>query len=404
MKNLLLATLLCGLGLTSVEVQAQDSRLEQMMTKRVLSQSDVSLNIASLTPGLYKSNKIDTIKQLIEYYERNYGPGYMVLPLKYLIAIKEREFEEVMKPASSVRYISDSDYYKREIIGSLNFFKETCSKMVRPGFYTDDVRQQYIPYLSFLGTLAQELKTTPGLKPAEQFLLRFYAHPMDSVLKQLPTAPFNGTLVQRAWLAEKTKQESPIGFSMGLLTGAWVPTGNLSLLGGHPYLGYVMGGRGNKYSIELDLHFRFLRSKSEYQVIAENNLYNTDYYFGAHIGLDGMYELVRNNKHAFEVLGGAGYDGMDALQSDSKDKNAITKSLSSINANVGLGYRIFLSNRNKVTTSWGVSRLDKRISYLAIQAKYNLLNYKNEGGTSLSGNALTLGIIYGVYTRPANRR
>lgn len=404
MKQILFIALLCSIPAKYLAAQSQDAQLKKMMTKRALSQSDVALNIASLVPTLYKENKIDTIKQLIGYYERNYGSGYIVSPLKFLLEIKDREFKEEMKPPPfSAAEVSDSSFYAENILGTLYSFKELCSNMVEPGFYQEDVREQYIPYLSFIGTQAQLLKATPNLKPEEFFLLTYFAHPVDSCMNLLEDVKYNGTRVQRAWLHYRRQKEVVKGGSFGLVTGVWVPTGNLSLLGPHPYFGGVFGVRRPKFSVEINLNFRFLKSPNYYNVVAEQNLYKTNHYFGGYFGIDGMYQLIKKKKNGLELLGGVAFDGMDALKTNSKDEDAISKSINSLNLNMGVGYRLYIRQRNRVVRQWGQYKVENWTSYLAIQAKYNVINYKNAGGTPLNGDGITIGVIYGIYSRSENK-
>ena len=402
MKKLLLSIILSITCIINGWGQIPDAQIEHMMSKRVLTAGDVGLNIASLAPDLYKNNKVDTLRQLLTYFERNYGMGRSVTPLRFLLDIKDRQFKEELQPPSQSN-ISDTSYYAENILPLLRTFNKLCSNLVQPGFYTEDVRQAYIPYVALIGRLAEELKAIPALSPAEKFLTGYFAHPANDSLAMLKNERYNGTRLQRAWLAEERNNAKILGKSFAVLAGVWLPMGNLSLVGPHPYVGYVFGGRGNKFSIEANLSFRFLNSANGYTVIANQQLYNTSHYFGGYLGLDGMYELWRKRKKAVELLGGCGWDGMDAFKSNSKDKTAPVKSLNSINLNMGIGYRIFLRQRYKQSIYWGRKRLDHEISYLAFQAKYNVINYANPGATPMDGHALTFGILYGLYSHTVKR-
>lgn len=405
MKKVLLP-ILCLLCVYSSFAQTQDAQLEQMMTRRALSKEDVKLNIMTLAPKLYSQGKTDTIKQLLDYYERNFAQNSLFSPLSYLIKIKERNFAEELRTRYSV-YPSwnDTAYYNTYIITFLKDFKTLCANMAKPNYYGENVREAYIPYLSFIGHLATDLQSIPDLASAEHFLLRFYANPTDSILASLKDPEYNGTRVQRLWLAQflaPRKSDDVSGISLGIASGAWVPTGNLSLLGTHPYAGFIVGGRGRKFGIDANVSFRFLRAHNNYNVTVDNVGYNTHYYLGAFVGLDGNYELKRKGKNALEVLGGVAWDGFDALPGSNDDKEAPTKTIGSLNLNLGIGYRLFLTQGVHLPARWQrTARPEYRTSFLAIQAKFNYLNYHNEGGTALNGNAFTIGIIYGAYARPA---
>jgi hypothetical protein len=82
-----------------------------------------------------------------------------------------------------------------------------------------------------------------------------------------------------------------------------------------------------------------------------------------------------------DLLGGIGLDGMDVLNiGKPEDPNRITKSLNSLNLNLGIGFRHYFQNR----TYWG------------IEARYNFVNFKNTGGTDLTGNTISIRLNIGL--------
>ncbi|NUO81616.1 hypothetical protein HUU05_16215 [candidate division KSB1 bacterium] len=78
------------------------------------------------------------------------------------------------------------------------------------------------------------------------------------------------------------------------------------------------------------------------------------------------------------MLAGLGWDGFDAIESD---KNRKAKSINSLNVNLGLGYRQFFKPYST--------------HYLSLEGRYNFVNYATHGGSDLSGNTITLRLIYG---------
>lgn len=401
MKKYLLAVVTAIVCAVSARGQSADARLEQMMTKRVLTERDVIYNIASLTPGLYKERKYDTVRQLVSYYERNYGNGVLVVPMRILLDIKDREFKEGLVASDPFRpgKVQSELEYERDILRLLSGFSEVCEHMVQPNYYSEEQQSHYIPYLSLIGTLADSLKRIPDLKPAERFLLSFYAHPSDTLLRALDGIEYNGTVIQRAWMAAKKERAAMRGASLSLLSGVWSPTGNLSLLGPKPYFGFTIGGRAQKYSLELAVYFKFLRSANPYLVNDGDTLYTTTHHFGAYGGLDGMYELAGKGRSRFEALGGLGVEGMDVLSATGDNKGASSKSLTSVNINAGLGYRLILTDRVRDVVKYGRSVREVKRSYLCVQAKYQYLHYNNKGGTPLDGGGWLIGLVYGGYGR-----
>ncbi len=401
MKKYLLAVVAAIVCVVSARGQSADARLEQMMTKRVLTERDVIYNIASLTPGLYKAGKYDTVRQLVSYYERNYGNGVLVVPMRILLDIKDREFKEGLVASDPFRpgKVQSELEYETQILGLLSGFSDVCEHMVQPNYYSEEQQSHYIPYLSLIGSIADSLKRIPDLKPAERYLLNFYAHPSDTLLRVLERFEYNGTVIQRAWLTAKADRAALRGFSVGVASGVWAPTGNLSLLGPKPYLGFVIGGRAPKYSIELAMLCRFLNSANPYLVNEGDTLYTTQHHFGFYGGLDGMYELAGKRRNRLEALGGLGIDVMDVLSTTGKTKAPTTKTLASVNINAGLGYRLILTDKGREVVKNGRSVQEVKRSYLSVQVKYQYLHYNNKGGTPLDGGGWLIGLVYGAYGR-----
>lgn len=72
---------------------------------------------------------------------------------------------------------------------------------------------------------------------------------------------------------------------------------------------------------------------------------------------------------------------MDVLNiGKGEDPNRITKSLNSLNLNLGIGFRNYFQNR----TYWG------------FEARYNFVNFKNTGGTDLTGNTISIRLNLGL--------
>ena len=59
------------------------------------------------------------------------------------------------------------------------------------------------------------------------------------------------------------------------------------------------------------------------------------------------------------------------------------KNTGSLNVNAGIGYHYHFKK-------------DTIIEYLGIDTRYHILNYRNNSGTNLNGNAITLGLIAGI--------
>jgi hypothetical protein len=382
--------------------QVNDDAVEQMMTRRALRPEDVRLNVVSMIPRLHREHKQDTIEALINYYEKRYSTISSVVYYEMLTSIKNRTFREELKnlavyDESSWNKLSDRQFYEDNIITYLWWYKQGCMIRSTPG-YASESRIAYAEYFDFLRDLAVQEMEIPGLSSVEQWLLVYFSTPADTLFSVLNKAEYNGTALQRAWEKYSKTHGMHTAWDIGITAGAFIPSGNLNVLGVHPALGLILGGRISKITIDANISFRFLKTPNRYTVRTDQGLLSTNYYLGGYIGLDGGYELMRRKNKAVEVLAGIAYDGFDTSPGNNNNSSGnntsnSTPSINSVSLNFGFGYRLFFREHHTIK---GVSH-----PYMAVQAKYNILNYANPDGTDLSGNAFTIGIILGTYsTKP----
>jgi hypothetical protein len=171
----------------------------------------------------------------------------------------------------------------------------------------------------------------------------------------------------------------------------WYPNGNLSILGPHPYLGFIIGGRYKKFMFDFNATMRMLRSANYYKVENTDNdsVYLTKDYQGYYLGADCGYSLIKTKKQEVDILAGIGWEGIDVTIADS-----VYNTYPSLNVNAGLGYKVYIGSRDtkKASVSW----------YISAQAKYNFTGFNNKGGTDLAGGAFTFGIVCGCYRTAHN--
>ncbi len=255
--------------------------------------------------------------------------------------------------------------------------------------YPEFIRAPYSEYFDFIKTMATEQLKKPGLSPVEKFLLNFFANPSKQALNQLNDSEYNGSLLQEAWLDMSSRKASFQGFHVGFAAGEWIPQGNLSAIGNHPYCNFVIGGRGknDKFMCDIAGGFRFGSSPNNYKVKVNDSAINTKSYIGYYAGLEETFAVWRNYRHEVDVFAGLAWEGYSTTPDTS------VSYLSSVNFNVGVGYKLYVKHKQK--------KNNMVHSYIAFQAKYHFIHYANDGGTDLTGNALTVGLAYGWYSRSA---
>jgi hypothetical protein len=241
-------------------------------------------------------------------------------------------------------------------------------------------------YDYFTQCIADTLLQRVFYHPMELLFSEFYANVLIDPVKeiQLDTI-YNNTEFRSYYYQRVDKWTQKTDLNLNLFTGIWIPFGNASLLGNHPLLGFQVGAHKQKMTYNMTLAFRLFKSKNEYTILRDGNIEETDRFIGGYIGFDIEREIFKFRKNEFDILAGVGYDGFQSVLVNTEDDdpdNDIGHSINSVNTNFGLGYRHFGKNR----------------SYIGLQGKYNFVNYVNTGGTNLSGDNITISLIYGGFS------
>ena len=399
MRKIVFLIVLCSLFSAVATAQVKDNSVEGMMTKRVLTCDDIYLNSISLIPKLYREKKADTLNAVISYWKKNCGMNEAAVCFTILSAIENGTFREELtntyKDTTKGNSLADVMYYKNNILSYLNTNKDFNDIRNFPAEYPHYYYEAYVAYSDFIKSMAASLKNKPGLSPVEHFLLDFYARPDTTQISRLADSLYKGSLIQQAYLGDQRFG----GTSYGLNFGMWHPTGNLAILGNHPFFGWYLGGRGGGFSCDFVINFAVGNTPDYYKVRKDDSVYTTNYFVGYYVGLDFGQALFRTKKNEVAVLAGIAYDGIATIKPDNSNNNnsnnnnnnGPSKTLGSLNLNAGLGYKFYLTH---VKTSNVI-----RSSYIALQVKYNLVNYCNGGGTDLSGNSINFCVIWGGYNK-----
>lgn len=177
-----------------------------------------------------------------------------------------------------------------------------------------------------------------------------------------------------------SSSEEAWDYNVGIITGLWVPTGKNEILGVHPQIGFFAGGKRCRFEICLSLAFRLLGSAHEYTIKYEGVLYDTSRYLGWYLGMDLGYEIFYRKRSGILLLAGTGWDAF-ASEYFSEDEKSVW--INSFNLNSGVGYRYYYKEMEIMS------------SYIEVDFKYNFVDYKNPGGTDLSGNTISVCFIWG---------
>jgi hypothetical protein len=356
----------------SLPIFGQSDDVERLMTRRYLSCADILYNVSYLIPEYYGKGNKDTLRAILEYWEDRCGVSEELVRCKIILSIDDGSFNESLYDNGIFRMLRNYERNSTLYDG----------KDVQWHYYGYRYDNQYINRLNkFTVKLSKTLLETKELSAVERFFIRIYANDFDQPLFQmLDSDELNETKIKELY---KEKNKSGY-FHNDWILGVWIPQGNLDILGVHPSFGYRLGVKYQKLTADLSLIFQFVNSPNTYQVYKNGILWDTNNFLGGYIGLDAGYELFRLKGNSIDLIGGIAFNGFDTINEEIEgEKNNLTKSINSLNLNIGLGYKFHFKNQ----------RSNQR--YVGIDFKYNFVNFKNPHGTNLEGNTYTVNLLIG---------
>jgi hypothetical protein len=131
-------------------------------------------------------------------------------------------------------------------------------------------------------------------------------------------------------------------------------------------VGLLTGVRWRHWLLRLAFEVRVGRTTEPYWVNESGYFGRSDRFDAVYIGLEFGHIVYRRDRHNIDLFVGLGFDGVKPF----KEEDLM---LGTVNANVGLGYRLFIGkNRNWI---------------LGVDGKHEWIGDRNENGDSLSGQA-----------------
>ena len=336
----------------------------------------VAYNSANLIMYFYAIGDFDSIGITLNEWQQSCGMSEPIVRTRLLFSILADTFSEQIYDSSMVDYI-------------LNYMIRIDTTIDPELYYDYPDYFGFVPirgeYDYFTQTLADELLGFEFYHPMELLFSRFYANLLTDPIKELQlVADYQVTDLRKYYYREVDKYRYKPDFNAAGFTGIWIPGGNAALLGNHPVLGFQCGIWTGKMKYNATMAFRLFKSKTEYSYMKDGIKDSTDYFLGGYVGIDLERVLLRIKRNELTVLAGVGFDGFSTMVTNTEDDNPDNDeghSVNSINTNFGLGYRYFLKNN----------------FYVALQGKYNIVNYNNQGGTNLSGNCITISFLVGGF-------
>ena len=338
----------------------QAQSIQEQMTQRHPTCSDVFLNAMNIIPELYRHKFFDSLHTALAVWKKSCGDIPEVGCTALLLSIEESTFDERKMDSSTVDLLVNYSYS----------FRHRNMRNIPEGERA---------FFTFISTWARLLPKEKHLDNNERFICQVLTGEIDNPVKEIRNNTVTYPSFARILHENETAQRTGFRTNYAFLGGVWIPMGDLSLLGNHPSFGFQFGARDNRNQLDITLQFRFSKAANTYTVKRNNGYYDLNNYFGGYIGLDYAYYLVNKLNFDLGLLGGMGYDGFDITSSNYNDDDMKPLSIGSFNANAGFKLNYYL------TTSF----------YFGLQARYNFINYINHGGTSMAGDAFSIDLIIG---------
>ena len=334
-------------------------------------------------PDLYNNSNfhaIDSLINLNQFYciNRFEFNGKLEL-IKILVDIKRNTFSNSIIDTEFVESILNDYYYKKSFsfINNSSFVDYYSFPPVFQDSSYADYRISERKFIDYVIEISNNLlKSLPD--GSDEYLICYYLSNLnENIFKIINHPKYATTHFKNSYsrLIKSIKKMYEERFA--LISGFWFPQDKAKLLGNHPVFGFLVGYRKSSLFLDSSFLFRFLDSKNKYQYLDNENLISTSHYFGGYFGLDFGNTVINSSNHKLDCRVGFGYDGFDV----NKKNGAEHVGISSVNYNCGFDYRYHLKKYSPF--------------FVGFQFRYNIVDYKNKGGTDLSGNSLSFRIFIG---------
>lgn len=377
--------------LLSVTVSAQgqdeknDSLYKLLTTLRMNDCYDFEKNAKVILPRLYSENKRDSALLIIEYIRQN-CVAYPFRQIKLLMEVEEGKITQdwcdslflaqilPRQPVYRPFFLVTPEYAPARRSGRYGF----------PEYVSDST------YNAFMRNMTESIMAKTDSNTVGYLVCRYYLDDIDYIYKRLARGDFPGTCLQAEYnrqVAELRPKLNNMRPHLSLLGGAWSPLGANKSLGNKIEFGFQVGGKTNHLGFDINFIGRFGSAKEPYTIVDGDNIGTTKRFGGGYVGGNMTYNIIRHGRYDAELFFGIGYDGFDDPRSD--DDAETPHGVNAFSKNFGLTQRIFTS-RDRV--------------YWGIQLRYNMVSYRTGGGSDLSGNTLSLVLVYGYLGQPGARK
>lgn len=350
----------------------------------VLNCEDVTANSSYLFSHYLDNNQIDSAKLILEYWESKCGLTEPTFRANVLLNLVQGNSIESLIDSYSINFILK--YKERRHFSKANMLLNY------------DNYKSYYGYLPFQSRfdqktllIASEKINSTNPESIDYLFCELYADLNDSILIKVQEKAYENTSLRREYNSIVESLKPNPSMYMGLLFGAWVPTGSMKKIGVLPSFGMEVGADIGKMSYGLNMVYKGDKSKEVY--LARNKetkqIDSTNYFSSASIGFDVGRLIFQTRRSNFRAQFGIGLDVLTVFEDKNKedDINSGT-SIYSYNFNFGLNYRFYISDN----------------FYIGAIAKYNSVDYKLGNIINFTANPITFHITFGMFANDMYNR
>lgn len=353
------------LTLMTCVVIAQNPFDEYIRRRPNVSCEDVNYNAYEIIKRLHAKQETDSLYTFLNYWEKHCGPVEPIESFRLVLDISTRRF--------------DPSRIDSTVFSTLMRYGNTNMSIfeVRPWYHPYPYYRSSPP-LDSLHLIIQEIAgRTYSDNTDEQLILGFYASGNRS-FEQFRNAPQESQL-RRYWEQAYTNSKRLGQGHFALATGVVRYTGNASVFGTRPNLGFILGGKKVRHNFDFILAFRMGPSRREYTFQYEDNEITHRDWTGMYVGTEYTYDFISTRWIDMGLSGGIAYDRITAITADN-DFGEDPDFLNSFNKNAGLVIKY---------------RVKEDGLYFGLHLRYNWVDYNNPNGTPLDGEYLNIRFVVG---------
>jgi hypothetical protein len=356
--------------LLPVRVQSQQIDAGQIVLSRLVYCPDLAYTTTMLLQEFHQKENKDTLVALMNNWEANCSMTEPLMRFKLLYMIETNTFCE--------------DWYPENMLEMLEEYREQSRLPDQLDLYLDYRTWEYFQvhpgYTEFTKNLAENLKRFKDLSPLEQYFLEFYSGNFREARKMQQKGVLAGTHYDGLTNAPRRSGFAFPEQIVSLSGGIWQPTGNLKSVGASPEFGISYGVLVNNFFLNGFGSLSLGNSTHTFMVKHLNSSLESAYTRGWGMGFEMGYEVIKTRNASIVTTAGYALRGFKSRFLDEQDSRGLPGAFGSASAHLGLNIR-----RNFLVDG-----------HIGLQMRYNFVNFENIGGTDLSGNLITMGLIVGL--------